>query len=55
MQKEVALDMLPVIGEKRMYGYYDEELELFQKAVKERDYPAIGVHGVGTQIMAAGT
>jgi len=55
MQKEIALDILPVIGEKRMYGYYDEELELFSKAVKERDLPGIGVHGVGTQIMAAGT
>jgi len=54
IQKEIALDMMPVLGEKRMYGYYGEELELFQRAIQEKDYPAIGVHGVGTPIMAAG-
>jgi len=53
-QKEVSLDMMPVLGEKRMFGYYDEEKKLLQKAVDEKDYPAIGVHGVGTPIMAAG-
>ena len=53
-QKEVSLDLMPVLGEKRMFGYYDEEKKLLQKAVDEKDYPAIGVHGVGTPIMAAG-
>jgi len=54
MQKELALDMMPVLGEKRMFGYYDEEKELLQKAIEEKDYPGIGVHGVGAPIMAAG-
>ena len=54
MQKELALDLMPVLGEKRMFGYYDEEKELLQKAIEEKDYPGIGVHGIGTPIMAAG-
>ena len=54
MQKELALDLMPVLGEQRMFGYYDEEKELLQKAIEEKDYPAIGVHGVGAPIMAAG-
>jgi len=53
-QEQVSLDMIPGLGEVRMQGYTNEEIDLFKQAVEREDYPAAAVHGIGTPIMAAG-
>ena len=50
----MSLDMIPGLGEHRMQGYTQEEIDLFKKAVERQDFPAVAVHGIGTPIMAAG-
>ena len=52
---EISKDMLPGIGEARALEYTNQEIDLFNKAVEERDVPGTIVHGVGVPIMSAGT
>ena len=53
-QEQMSLDMIPGLGEHRMQGYTNEEIDLFKQAVERQDFPAVAVHGIGTPIMAAG-
>jgi hypothetical protein len=53
-QEQMSLDLIPGLGEHRMQGYTNEEIDLFKQAIEREDYPAATVHGIGTPIMAAG-
>ena len=53
-QEQLSLDLVPGLGEHRMQGYTNEEIDLFKQAIEREDYPAATVHGIGTPIMAAG-